>query len=101
MISIIIHAPTAIIGKYWTPYSNERGRRIHARAPAGPYALCGLLQNIAAIIPAQTHESNPITGVPPHTIANEIAMGTLTRATASHDLRFGVICLIYVCIRKM
>ena len=50
------------------------------------------------MIPAHTHESNPITGVPPHTIASEIAMGTLTSATANQDLRLGVISLIYVCM---
>ena len=87
----MIHAKTAMIGKYCTPYSNEIGRSIHANAPAGPYALCELLQNMAAMIPAHTHESNHINGVHPHTIASEIAIGTLTNATANQDFRFGLI----------
>lgn len=85
----IIHpAHTAMRGKYSTPYCNEIGRSIPASAQAGPYALCGLLQNIAAMIPAHTPESSHMTGVHPQTIASEIAIGTLTSATAIHGFRF-------------
>lgn len=75
-------------GRYWTPYARVMGRRIQASDPAGPYALCLLLQNSAASTHDRAHESNHIIGVAPPTIASDMAIGTLISATLIQDVIF-------------